>query len=560
MRLYRIYSGMSNSLRNYKVWCPLAIAAAFAGGMWIGKSLLSTSIDYNSPLGKVNRLVEMISENYVDDVDTDSLIEATLPDIMEKLDPHSVYIPAADLMAVNSELESSFSGVGIAFNRLNDTITVVEVVAGGPSERVGIMPGDRIVTIDDSTAVGRGWSDERVISTLRGPKDTVVRLGIKRNTSDSLLPFEVVRGDVPVTSVDAAYEVAPGVGYVKVNKFGRTTYEEFFQAVGTLKLQGINKFIIDLRGNGGGFMEMAIMMANEFLPQGSLIVSTRGRGINESQVVLSDGNGSFADSEIVVLLDEFSASASEIFAGAIQDNDRGVVIGRRSFGKGLVQQQYDMPDSSAVRLTIARYYTPSGRCIQKKFDRGKGNQYNADLLRRFNNGESYSADSIHLDSTSVYMTSRGRKVYGGGGIMPDIFVPSDTSGFTTYYLEVSNAGLIPKFAFNFFESNRKELTSATSLDELLSMLPSDTQLLKLFASYAARNGVPQPYWYIINQSRPWIVRNIKAAVARDALGMQASYEVFNKGDNTIAKAVEVLDNGVDSLLTPEEHAISDSAL
>lgn len=532
---------MNNPLRNFRVWGPLAIAASFAGGLIVGKCVLGDKIA-SPELKKLDYVMSLLDDSYVDQVNVDSLIEATIPDLLSKLDPHSVYIPASDLTAVNSELDGSFSGVGISFNRLNDTITVVEIVPGGPSERVGLMAGDRIVTIDDSVAIGRGWSDDRVISTLRGPKDTVVKLGVKRSTSPDLLTFEVTRGDVPVNSVDAAYEIEPGVGYVKVSKFGRTTYNEFLQAIGTLRHNGVDRFIVDLRGNGGGFMETAVMMVNEFLPEGALIVSTKGRGYLSDEMIFSDGNGSFQDAGIAVLLDEFSASSSEIFAGAIQDNDRGPVVGRRSFGKGLVQQQFPLPDSSAVRLTVSRYYTPSGRCIQKTFQPGSFDAYNSDLIERFNHGESYHADSVKLDTTTTYFTAGGRPVYGGGGIMPDIFVPSDTTGLTTYYLQVSNAGLLQKYAFNYFESHRKELTASKNLDDLLSKLPTDTEMLKDFSRYAAQNGVAMPFWKTINQSRGLIVRNIKAAIARDALDMQSSYEVFNNGDKTIGQAVEALNN------------------
>lgn len=542
---------MNKQLHNIKVFGPLALALSFAAGLWMGKIVFNHSSSHKE-IDKLSAIMELIADSYVDEIDTDSLLEATIPDLIAKLDPHSVYIAASDLENVNSELEGSFSGIGISFNRLNDTISVIEVISGGPSERVGLLPGDRIVTINDTTALGNGWTDEKVISMLRGPKDTVVKLGIKRPSSEKLLTYEVTRGDIPVNTVDASYIIDDGVGYIKVNKFGRTTYDEFIQAMGLLRSQGARKYILDLRGNGGGFMEMAVLMANEFLPSGKIIVSTKGRGFKNDDVIGSDGNGSFQNEEVAVLIDEFSASSSEILAGAIQDNDRGVVIGRRSFGKGLVQQQYALPDSSALRLTISRYYTPSGRCIQKNFARGDSKAYNSDIIERFSHGEAYNADSVKLDMSTTFFTLGGRPVYGGGGIMPDIFVGSDTVGLTTYYLDVSNAGLLHRYAFNYYEKNRDNLRKSKNLNELLSKLPTDTEILKDFANYAAQNGVPQPFWRTVNQSRAMIVKTIKAVIARDALGSEAFYEVYNSGDKTIDKALETLFYGSAKVLAPRK--------
>ncbi|MDE5650326.1 MAG: S41 family peptidase, partial [Duncaniella sp.] len=506
---------MNNRLKNTSVWVPLALAAALVGGMWIGKSFLNNSGKWDSK-AKLETIMRIIENNYVDDIDSDSLLEASFPGLLSRLDPHSVYIPARDLRGVNEELEGSFSGIGISFNLLNDTINVLEVISGGPSEKVGLLPGDRIVTINDSVVAGMGWSDVKVRSSLRGEKGTVVKLGIKRPTSRKLLDFEVTRGDIPVTSIDAAYIIRPGVGYVKINKFGASTYSEFLNSMVSLIADGAEKFIIDLRGNGGGFMEPAVLMANEFLPGGSPIVSMKGKTTRDTSPTLSDGSGTFRDLELVVLLDEISASASEIFAGAIQDNDRGLVIGRRSFGKGLVQNQMELPDSSAIRLTIARYYTPSGRCIQKTY--APGTDYDRDIINRYEHGEFYNVDSIKLNKDLAFTTLHGRTVYGGGGIMPDLFVPNDTTGVTSYYLNVLNAGLIQKYTFDYTDRNRQRLSAGKTTDELLSMLPDDDTLLQDFVSYSQKAGIA-PRWYYINISRDLIVNSLKAMIARNVLGV-----------------------------------------
>lgn len=533
--------------RQLRIWAPVALAVVFAAGLWMGKILFSSDLS-KSPVGKLNNIVQLIEDRYVDEINTDSLLEEAIPDIMAMLDPHSVYISKKDLAAVNSELDGSFSGIGISFNILSDTIVIVEVISGGPSEKAGLQPGDRILEIDDTCATGKKWSNEGVQSKLRGEADTEVKLKIQRSTSKTPLEFTITRGEVPMNTVEAAYLTGTGTkaketGYIRVGKFGRTTYDEFITALRTLEDQGAKSYIIDVRGNGGGFMEMAILMANEFLPAQKVIVSTIGRDFSDGSMVFSDGTGSYCNVPLVVLIDEYSASASEIFAGAIQDNDRGAVIGRRSFGKGLVQQQYPLADSSAVRLTVARYYTPSGRCIQKDYKPGSLDAYMNDLTDRYNHGESYHVDSIRQDSSKMYHTVAGREVFGGGGIMPDIFVPADTTGITTYYLEVSNAGHIQRFAFETFEKNREKYSSASSVGQLLEMLPSDTQLLRDFSIYAASKGAAYPYWKTINQSRRMIVKSIKASIARDALGMDKWFEIYNTDDETVLQGLSILDNG-----------------
>ena len=530
---------MNNRLKKPDVWMPLALALALVGGMWIGKTFFNNYHGWDSR-AKLDTILELIDENYVDDIDTDSILEASLSGIMSHLDPHSVYIPASDLQSVNEELEGSFSGIGISFNMLGDTINVLEVISGGPSEKAGILPGDRIVTINDSLVAGQKWSNSKVMSNLRGPKGSIVHLGIKRPTAKKLLPYDVKRDDIPVTSIDASYFKDNGIGYIMINKFGATTYSEFLTSMVTLMADGADKFIIDLRGNGGGFMDHAVLMANEFLPSGSPIVAIKGKNRSRDNATMSDGSGSFKDKEIVVLIDEISASASEIFAGAMQDNDRGLIVGRRSFGKGLVQNQLELPDSSALRLTIARYYTPSGRCIQKTY--APGVDYERELLNRFEHGELYSADSIKQDKSLEFTTLHGRKVYGGGGITPDIFVPNDSSGITSYYINVINAGLIQKFTFDYTDTNRAALSKSKNGHELLALLPDDDTLLQNFVNYAQRNGVV-PRWYYINLSRDLLVNSLKAMIARNIHGVQGYYEVFNDTDTTVISALEALKSG-----------------
>ncbi len=530
---------MNNRLKKTSVWMPLAIALSLVAGMWIGHTFFNGSGKWSSR-SKLDTILELVDRSYVDDVDTDSLLEASFPGLLSRLDPHSVYIPAKDLQNVNEELGGSFSGIGISFNLLNDSINVLEVISGGPSEKAGLLAGDRIIAINDTVVAGQNWSDVKVRSSLRGEKGSVVKLTVKRHTSKKPLDFDVVRGDIPLTSIDAAYMVSPKVGFLKISKFSSTTYSEFLTSMMDLVSDGAEKFIIDLRGNGGGFMEPAVLMANEFLPAGSPIVSMRGKATPDSRPTMSDGSGSFLNNEVVVLIDEISASASEIFAGAIQDNDRGLVIGRRSFGKGLVQNQMELPDSSAIRLTIARYYTPSGRCIQKTY--APGTDYDRDIVNRYEHGEFYNADSIKLDKSLAFETLHGRTVYGGGGIMPDIFVPNDTTGITSYYLNVLNAGLIQKYTFDYTDRNRSRLDGAKTAEEILRLIPDDDTILQDFVSYAQKAGVA-PRWYYINISRDLIVNQLKAMIARNALGVQGYYEVINEVDPTVLSGIESLGNG-----------------
>lgn len=519
------------------IWLPLAIALAVVVGVVIG-----SRFNINKPVAendrKLNAILNLIAQDYVDTTNLHDLVELSIPEILRKLDPHTSYFSAEELKVSTDDLNGSFSGIGIQFMLDNDTIGVVEVIPGGPSEKVGIMPGDRIITIDDSVATGENITNGMVMKRLRGPKGTKVKLGIKRQNTSKLLTFTVTRGDIPVNTVDAYYMIDKNTGYVKVNQFGRHTYDEFITAMASLQDEGAKRYIIDLRGNGGGFMEMALLMANEFLPADMPIVFTKGRYKRDDGEVWSDGTGSFQEAEVAVLIDEYSASASEIFAGAMQDNDRGLIVGCRSFGKGLVQKEFILPDSSAIHLTTARYYTPSGRCIQKDYKDGV-NSYNEELLNRYLHGELYSRDSMKIDKSQIFTTMNGRTVYGGGGIVPDIFVARDTSGITSYYVEVVNAGLLQRFSFNYCNNNRTALNKMEDYKQFLRMAPSDDVLIKDFVDYAAANGVA-PRWYYINQSHDLIVTDLKAFIARDIFGNQAFYPILNRIDKTVQEALKAL--------------------
>lgn len=533
---------MNNNNKRLAVWLPVIIAGSIALGIFIGNhyvSLSSGKFKRYSSGNKINAILDIIDEQYVDTVDMTKLVEGAIPKIFSELDPHSVYIPAEDLQVTNEELEGSFSGIGIEFNMLTDTIAVVNVISGGPAEKAGLFPGDRIVTINDSVYVGKE-NQNKIMKTLRGAKNSTVKLGIQRGNATDLLSVDVTRGDIPVKSIDAAYTVSDGIGYIKVNKFGRTTYNEFITAIAKLKQDNVSSFIIDLRGNGGGYMDAAINMINEFLQDGRLIVYTEGKAFPRNNV-FANGNGTCKDASIVVLTDEWSGSASEIFAGAIQDNDRGLIIGRRSFGKGLVQSAINLSDGSALRLTIARYYTPSGRSIQKNYELGKGGEYEQDLLNRFMHGEFDSQDSIKIDDSLKYQTTLGRTVYGGGGIMPDIFIPRDTSGVTSYYSNIINSGVLFRYAFNYADKNREKLSAFKNYKELYSYLKAQP-LLNDFTNYAAEQGIKKRPT-LINVSAQLITNQLYAYIVRNIFDDEGFYPIFFEHDVTMNRAIKEIKEG-----------------
>lgn len=483
-------------------------------------------------------MLRIIDDQYVDTVNISDLVEEAMPQILSELDPHSSYIPAKDLEAVTADLKGSFSGIGIQFTIQNDTIHVNSVIQGGPSEKVGLMAGDRIVEVDDSAFVGKIVTNEEAMKRLKGEKGSKVKLGVYRPGEKELLHFTVVRGNIPVKSIDAAYMINEKVGYVKVNKFGETTYPELLIALAKLSQKNCEGLIIDLRGNTGGYMAAAIQMVNEFLPNNRLIVYTQGRK-SPRQDYNSNGTGSNQKMPLVVLVDEGSASASEIFAGAIQDNDRGTIVGRRSFGKGLVQQPIEFSDGSAIRLTIARYYTPSGRCIQKPYEKGKESEYELDLLTRYEHGEFFSADSIKQNETEVYRTRLGRPVYGGGGIMPDIFVPQDTTGMTSYFRMAANRGLIIRYTFEYTDQNRSTLQKYDTTEKMEEYLKKQN-LLNNFAAWAEKKGLKRRN-NLMAKSRKLFEMSLYGNIIYNMLGMEAYVEFLNETDKTVLKAVEILE-------------------
>ena len=526
---------------NSIIWYPLVISIAIVLGIVIGNYISTKKFTLDKDR-KINAVLNLIQSEYVDSIDVKDLVEQAIPAIIGNLDPHSYYIPASDIRAENEKLDGSMSGIGVSFFMMNDTANVDQVIPNGPAEKVGMLAGDRIISVNGESIVGGTLTAEGISSKIRGEKGTKVRIGVKRNTSKKTLTFTITRDDIPMNTIDVSYMLDDKTGYIKIAQFGKNTYDEFFAALSKLKKDGASRYIVDLRGNPGGYMEMAILMVNEFLEQGELIVYTKGRKEREDIQVWSDDQGSFHDAQVAVLIDEYSASASEIMAGALQDNDRGLVVGRRSFGKGLVQKQIYLPDSSAIRLTIARYYTPSHRCIQKDYTLGDEDDYSKELYDRYSHGELYSADSIKVDKSKIFRTANGRIVYGGGGIVPDIFVPNDTTGITTYYRAVANLGLLQQYVYTYVDINRDQLKNVKTVKQLMGMMPSDDALTYDFVCYARDNGVPMR-WYYINLSRSLIARQLRALVIRDVLGSEEFYRYYNRTDNTVNAALKALNDG-----------------
>lgn len=533
------------STKNSSRFTPVIIAVSVVIGILIGtfyaKHFAGNRLGIiNASSNKLNALLRIIDDQYVDTVNMGELVEKAMPQILAELDPHSTYIPAKNLEEINSELEGSFSGIGIQFTIQNDTIHVNAVIQGGPSEKVGLMAGDRIISVNDSAFVGKKINNELAMRTLKGPKGSQVKIGVKRSGEKQPLSFTITRGDIPQNTVDAAYMLTNEIGYIKVSKFGRTSHMELLKALAELNQKKCKGLIIDLRGNTGGYMEAAIRMVNEFLPEGKLIVYTQGRKYPRSEE-FANGTGSCQKIPLIVLVDEGSASASEIFTGAIQDNDRGTIVGRRSFGKGLVQQPIDFSDGSAIRLTIARYYTPSGRCIQRPYESGNDRNYEMDLYKRYEHGEFFSRDSIKQNEDERYYTNLGRVVYGGGGIMPDVFVPQDTTGISSYLSTVLNRGLTLQFTFQYTDKHRQSLNQFDNEESLLKYL-SRQGVIEQFIRFAESKGVKRRN-ILIHKSNQLLERNIYGNIIYNMLGLEAYIRYFNQTDSTVKKGIELLEKG-----------------
>jgi carboxyl-terminal processing protease len=512
------------------------IAGFFAGSFISGKSFARKF--FLRPSNKIETLLDIINAEYVDDVDMQKLVEDAIPTIVGELDPHSNYIPASELNVINENMEGHAVGVGIESTFYADTLVVVNVTRGGPSEQAGLQAGDRIVFVDDSLITVGHFSEDKILNFLRGNIGTTVKMGIKRPNIDGLITYSLVRNYIPLTTVKVASEVAPGIGLIKIfDKFSQTTYDEFINAMAKLLSKGCKSFIIDLRMNGGGSFDAAVNVCNEFLSAGKTIVYTEGNSFPREDV-LANGLGTLQENQIIVLMDQMSASASEIVAGAIQDNDRGLIIGRRSFGKGLVQNQIELTDGSAIRLTIARYFTPSGRNIQRRYELGKADAYNQEWIDRLSNGEGFYEDSISVDTSDLYYTTGGRKVYGGGGIIPDIFVPIDTTDLTSYYLNLENKEIFRQFAFRYSDENRRQLNEFKNYQDMWAYLKSQPMLYNI-VQFAEDKGIKRRS-SLINISANHILNTTYAHILQNFFGEEAFFLVYMKDDNVLKRAIEEL--------------------
>lgn len=544
----------NNSKRT--ILMPIIILLAMFAGMGIGwfthsgKSQSQQSIVniVTRPDGKLNQTLSLIEREYVDSISVDSLSELVIPMLVKELDPHSVYIPKEELQAVNEPLEGEFDGIGVVFNMTTDTVLVLNVINSGPSRKAGVQPGDRIIRIDDELVAGQKIAQDKIVKRLRGKRGTKVKLSLQRQGIEGLVDVEVTRDVIPVKSIDAAFMIAPQIGFVKLSQFARNSYVELIGSLNRLRSEGMKALIFDLRGNSGGYLDQAILIANEFLDAKQLIVYTEDR--NGKQVhQYSDGSGGSSDLKLVVLIDEYSASSSEILAGAVQDNDRGTIVGRRSFGKGLVQRQIPFGDGSALRLTTARYYTPTGRSIQKPYTRGDGEGYESELMERYNHSELFSKDSIHFADSLKFTTPKGKVVYGGGGIMPDIFIPADTTDVTDWFIKVSGLNILYRYTLEYADRHREELNKVSSIEQLNSLLDSDKQLVGDFIKYASAKGV-KPNYKQIARSRKIVEAQLRAYIGRNTdLEDVGFYVNIYPIDKNITRSIQVLEDELENSKT-----------
>lgn len=530
--------------RNNKRFMPLIMAVCVIVGIFIGSFYANHFSGnrlniINNGSSRLSNLLHIIDDQYVDSVNINDLVEKAIPQILAELDPHSVYISAKDVETANNDLKSSFSGIGIEFVIRQDTIQVQNVIKNGPAEKAGLLAGDKIVAIDGKPFVGTQVTNEEAAHRLMGPKGTKVSVGVMRYGEGGMKNFTITRDNIVTKSITATYMLNDTIGYMRIKSFGEATYTEMLSSLAQLNAQGMKGLVIDLRDNGGGYLQAAVNMANEFLPKDRLIVYTQGRKSPRTDYK-SDGRGNFQNLPLVVLINEGSASSSEIFSGAMQDNDRATIVGRRSFGKGLVQQQIGFPDGSMIRLTVARYYTPSGRCIQKPYQPGDDADYEADLLNRYQHGEFFSQDSIK-QSGPAYHTVLGRTVYGGGGIMPDVFVPEDTTNFTSYYKQALMSGLMLQYAFTYTDQNRQNLKEFTEMQPLADYLKKQN-LVEKFADFAANNGMRRRNLMIM-KSHSLLEQFLDGRIIYNLLDEQAWNEYINANDPTVLAAIRVFKTG-----------------
>lgn len=523
-------------------YLPLLFALLLLSGIFIGTRITPGNKGMG-PFGshrnydKINDLIQYIEDSYVDTVNHQQLYDAAIDGLLQSLDPHSAYIPTADFHDVTDPLKGNFEGIGIQFRIVSDTVVVVNTIPGGPSQKAGLKAGDRIVTVDGKSMINSKLSDNDVVKHLKGPKGSKVNVGIFRRGFSSILPFTLTRDVIPTYSVDASYIIEPGTGYIKLSRFSATTSQEVSEALRKLLAQGMTSLIIDLRDNTGGYLQSAIDLAQEFLPRKAMIVYTSGRK-RKKESFYSNGNGLFQKGKLVILINEGSASASEILAGAIQDNDRGILVGRRSFGKGLVQEELDFKDGSAVRLTVARYYTPTGRCIQKPYEKNH-EDYSLEPIKRFLDGEVEHPDSIHFPDSLKFKTPKGKIVYGGGGIMPDVYVPVEKNDNLKLFNKLANSGLLYQYAFDYTDRNRNELSKFSNYRDFDKKFQVNDKNLREFFAYAVKNGVPVEE-KLIPPSKTEIQSYLKSFIARNIFDDQGFYPIFNKTDKTIIKALEVI--------------------
>ena len=534
---------------KHTILFPLILAVGIVLGILLGQfvgrnkaeSQIRTLISRGG-LNTTNKIMQtcmLVEHKFVDSISMDSLAELVIPLLVKELDPHSIYIPAHEMQQVNEPLEGEFDGIGVTFNAATDTVVVLSVIPNGPSAKAGLVAGDRIIEINDTIVAGVKMPQNDIVKRLRGKRGTEVKLSLKRQNIDDLVEVNIIRDAIPIKSIESAFMITDDIGFIRLSQFARTSYIELMHALAQLRLQGMQKLIFDLRDNSGGYLDQAIMIANEFLPKDKLIVYTEDRDGKQIKE-FSNGAGASSDLALVILIDEGSASSSEILAGAVQDNDRGTIVGRRSFGKGLVQSQLPYADGSALRLTVARYYTPTGRSIQKPYVNGDEQDYEMDMIRRYENNEFFSADSIHFADSLRFVTPKGKVVYGGGGIMPDVFIPLDTADMTKYYIEVTGRNILYRYTMQYADSHREALNKVQTMEELTALLDSDKTMFDDFVRYAATQGV-RPNYRDIARSRRVMEAQLRAYIGRNTpLEDDGFYYNIFPIDNVVNRSSELL--------------------